>query len=99
MGGQWPKGLDLERAPANGYLFYVGQRPSTETQGNFISTGSMNQDGVDYRPIINISNRFNEVFFSDAKLPKINRGHVNDGWRVANVFLVSNGDTALLPTQ
>ena len=50
----------------------------------------MNQDGVDCRPIINISNRhdFNEVFFSDAKTPKDHVvGDVNDGWRVANVLL------------
>ena len=50
----------------------------------------MEQDGVDCRPIINISNRhdFNEVFFSDAKTPKDHVvGDVNDGWRVANVLL------------
>ncbi|HAF68142.1 MAG TPA: hypothetical protein DCL16_03380 [Acidimicrobiaceae bacterium] len=50
----------------------------------------MNQEGVECRPIINISNRhdFNEVFLSDAKAPKENVvGDVNDGWRVANVLL------------
>ena len=50
----------------------------------------MDQEGVDCRPIINISNRhdFNEVFFSDAKTPKDHVvGDVNDGWRVANVLL------------
>ena len=50
----------------------------------------MDQEGVDCRPIINISKRhdFNEVFFSDAKTPKDDVvGDVNDGWRVANVLL------------
>ena len=50
----------------------------------------MEQEGVECRPIINISNRhdFNEVFLSDAKTPKENVvGDVNDGWRVANVLL------------
>ena len=50
----------------------------------------MEQDGVEIRPIINISKRhdFNEVFFADAKTAKENVvGDVNDGWRVTNMLL------------
>ena len=46
----------------------------------------MQQDGVDVRPIrqMNMHASFNEVFISDARIPKDNIvGDLNDGWRVA----------------
>ncbi len=45
----------------------------------------MQQDGVEVRPIrqMNMHASFNEVFISDARIPKDNIvGGVNDGWRV-----------------
>lgn len=50
----------------------------------------MDQPGVEVRPIKMISgdSEFNEVFFSDAKVPKENViGEVNGGWAVAMTLL------------
>jgi alkylation response protein AidB-like acyl-CoA dehydrogenase len=46
----------------------------------------MQQQGVDVRPIkqMNLHASFNEVFISDARIPRDNVvGDINDGWRVA----------------
>ena len=50
----------------------------------------MDQPGVEVRPIVNIAghSHFNEVFFSDARVPKENViGQVNGGWAVAMTLL------------
>ncbi|UGQ11606.1 acyl-CoA dehydrogenase [Yinghuangia sp. ASG 101] len=50
----------------------------------------MEQPGVEVRPIVNAAgyDAFNEVFFTDARLPKENVvGEVNGGWLVANTLL------------
>ncbi len=52
---------------------------------------SMHQDGVDVRPLREMTGRamFNEVFLSDARAPTSDTiGDVNDGWRVANTTLM-----------
>jgi alkylation response protein AidB-like acyl-CoA dehydrogenase len=54
-------------------------------------TISMHQDGVDVRPLKEMTGRamFNEVFLSDAKTAKDHIiGDLNDGWRVANTTLM-----------
>jgi len=51
---------------------------------------SMDQPGVEIRPITNIARHddFNEVFFTDARCPKDNvLGGVNNGWAVGNTLL------------
>ena len=51
---------------------------------------SMDQPGVECRPITNIvrHDHFNEVFFTDARCPKENvLGGVNNGWAVGNTLL------------
>jgi len=51
---------------------------------------SMDQPGVEIRPITNIAghDHFNEVFFSDARCPKDNvLGGLNNGWAVGNTLL------------
>ena len=48
--------------------------------------------GVEIRPIkqINGGSGFNEVFFSDVRVPDANRlGAVGDGWRVALTTLMN----------
>lgn len=50
----------------------------------------MRTEGVDPRPIKQISGQahFNEVFFTDVRIPDANRvGDVGDGWRVAMAIL------------
>lgn len=50
----------------------------------------MNQPGVDVRPLREMTGRamFNEVFFTDARIPDANRiGELGDGWKVANTTL------------
>lgn len=50
----------------------------------------MDQPGVEVRPIVNAAGytAFDEVFFTDARLPRENvLGGVNGGWRVANALL------------
>ena len=50
----------------------------------------MDQPGVQVRPIVNAAGytAFDEVFFTDARLPKDNVvGEVNGGWAVANTLL------------
>jgi alkylation response protein AidB-like acyl-CoA dehydrogenase len=52
----------------------------------------MRAKGVDIRPIkqINGGSGFNEVFFSDVRVPDANRlGAVGDGWRVAITTLMN----------
>ena len=51
---------------------------------------SMDQPGVEVRPITNIARHddFNEVFFTDARCPKDNvLGGLNNGWAVGNTLL------------
>jgi len=51
---------------------------------------SMDQPGVEIRPITNIArhDHFNEVFFTDAVCPKDNvLGGLNNGWAVGNTLL------------
>jgi len=51
---------------------------------------SMDQPGVEMRPITNIAghDHFNEVFFTDARCPKDNvLGGLNNGWAVGNTLL------------
>jgi acyl-CoA dehydrogenase len=46
--------------------------------------------GIEIRPIINLAgdHEFNEVVFTDARVPKVNRiGPENEGWTVAKHFL------------
>ena len=50
----------------------------------------MDQPGVELRPITNIAKHhdFNEVFYTDARVPKENvLGGVNNGWAVGNTLL------------
>lgn len=50
----------------------------------------MDQDGVEVRPIVNVAghSHFNEVFFTDARVPKDNVvGKPNGGWAVAMTLL------------
>ncbi|HET9729566.1 MAG TPA: acyl-CoA dehydrogenase family protein [Acidimicrobiia bacterium] len=50
----------------------------------------MHTPGIDIRPLrqINGASHFNEVFFTDVRIPDSCRlGAVNDGWRVANTML------------
>jgi alkylation response protein AidB-like acyl-CoA dehydrogenase len=52
----------------------------------------MQQPGVDVRPIRSMAGAsgFNEVFFSDARVPDLLRvGEVGEGWRVANATLMN----------
>jgi alkylation response protein AidB-like acyl-CoA dehydrogenase len=52
----------------------------------------MHQPGVDVRPLRQITGQaeFNEVFFTDARVPDANRlGGVGDGWRVALTTLMN----------
>jgi len=52
----------------------------------------MDADGVETRPLrqINGSTGFNEVFFTDVRVPDDQRvGDVNDGWRVAMTTLMN----------
>jgi len=51
---------------------------------------SMDQPGVEIRPITNIAghDHFNEVFYTDARCPKENvLGGLNNGWAVGNTLL------------
>jgi len=51
---------------------------------------SMDQPGVEIRPITNIAghDHFNEVFFTEARCPKDNvLGGLNNGWAVGNTLL------------
>ena len=51
----------------------------------------MRQPGVEVRPLREMTGRalFNEVFFSDARVPHADMiGEYNDGWRVANTTLM-----------
>lgn len=50
----------------------------------------MDSPGIEVRPIINIAgeHEFNQVFFTDVRVPKSRRlGDENDGWRVARHLL------------
>jgi alkylation response protein AidB-like acyl-CoA dehydrogenase len=52
----------------------------------------MHSPGVDIRPLVQItgSSEFNEVFFTDVRIPDVNRvGDVGDGWRVARTTLMN----------
>lgn len=52
----------------------------------------MDTEGVEVRPIIEMTggHTFNEVFFSDVRIPHANVvGEVNDGWRLAKVTLTN----------
>ncbi len=52
----------------------------------------LDQDGVEVRPIRQMTgdSEFNEVFFTDARVPDAGRiGAVNDGWRVLQTALAS----------
>jgi acyl-CoA dehydrogenase len=56
----------------------------------------MDSPGIEIRPIrqINGSSDFNEVFFSDVRIPDANRvGAVNDGWRGAITTLMNERAT------
>ena len=51
----------------------------------------MNQDGVEVRPLTEMTGRalFNEVFIEEARVPDANMiGALGDGWRVANSTLM-----------
>ncbi len=55
-------------------------------------TMDMHQDGVEIRPLIEMTGNamFNEVFLSDAIAPNSGViGDLNDGWRVANTTLMN----------
>ena len=50
----------------------------------------MDAPGIEIRPITEITggHTFNEVFFTDVRIPKANLiGEINDGWRLAKVTL------------
>jgi alkylation response protein AidB-like acyl-CoA dehydrogenase len=52
----------------------------------------MKAPGIEIRPIqqINRAKNFNEVFFSDVRIPDLNRiGGINDGWRGAITTLMN----------
>ncbi len=52
----------------------------------------MKAPGVEVRPLRQItgSEEFNEVFFTDARTPDVNRiGEIGDGWRVARTTLMN----------
>jgi alkylation response protein AidB-like acyl-CoA dehydrogenase len=52
----------------------------------------MDAEGIEVRPIIELTggHTFNEVFFTDARIPHENVvGRVNDGWRLAKVTLTN----------
>ena len=52
----------------------------------------MHQPGIEVRPLRQLTGEaeFNEVFFTDARLPDANRlGEVGAGWRVANATLMN----------
>jgi alkylation response protein AidB-like acyl-CoA dehydrogenase len=52
----------------------------------------MDIDGIEVRPIIELTggHTFNEVFFTDARIPHENViGRVGDGWRLAKVTLTN----------
>jgi len=56
----------------------------------------MKSPGIEIRPIVQInkSTDFNEVFFSDVRIPDANRvGAVNDGWRGAITTLMNERAT------
>lgn len=53
---------------------------------------AMSSEGVDIRPLRQItgSAEFNEVYFTDVRIPEENRvGDVGDGWRVARTTLMN----------
>jgi alkylation response protein AidB-like acyl-CoA dehydrogenase len=52
----------------------------------------MHQPGVEVRPLRQLTGEaeFNEVFFTDARLPDANRlGEIGEGWKVANATLMN----------
>ena len=52
----------------------------------------MHQPGVEVRPLRQMTGQaeFNEVYFTDARVPDANRlGDVGDGWRVALTTLMN----------
>ena len=52
----------------------------------------MESDGVDVRPLRQITGEaeFNEVYFTDVKIPKENMlGNLGDGWRVSLTVLMN----------
>ena len=74
------------------WIFVLGRTSPDEAkhQGITFFLCPMDQKGVEVRPIVNIAghSHFNEVFFSDARVPRENViGQVNGGWAVAMTLL------------
>ena len=74
------------------WIFVLGRTAPEHAkhQGITFFLCPMDQPGVEVRPIVNIAghSHFNEVFFSDARVPKENViGQVNGGWAVAMTLL------------
>jgi alkylation response protein AidB-like acyl-CoA dehydrogenase len=74
------------------WIFVLGRTAPEHAkhQGITFFLCPMDQEGVEVRPIVNIAghSHFNEVFFSNARVPKDNVvGQVNGGWAVAMTLL------------
>ena len=65
-------------------------REGRRQQGITFLLMDLGTPGIEIRPIINLAGQhdFNQVFFSDVRVPKANRvGVENEGWTVAKYFL------------
>lgn len=74
------------------WIFVLGRTAPEHAkhQGITFFLCPMNQEGIEVRPIVNIAghSHFNEIFFSNARVPKENVvGQVNGGWAVAMTLL------------
>ena len=74
-------------------MMFALVRTSTEgkvQQGISFLLIDMKSDGISVEPIINLEgvHEFNQVFFNDVRVPKLNRvGKENEGWSVAKYLL------------
>ena len=65
-------------------------REGRKQQGITFLLVDLKTPGIEVRPIVNLAGQhdFNQVFFTDVRVPKANRvGAENEGWTVAKYFL------------
>jgi acyl-CoA dehydrogenase len=93
LGDQRPEGLDLGAHYSDYGIIITRTDPSVpKHQGLTMFFLSMKTPGVEVRPIKQMSGgaNFNEVFFTDVRIPDSQRlGKVGEGWKAALTTLMN----------